>query len=332
MAMAATAMAIPILLKRGDTTAFFKCVSNVAVLGKWECSSEILKVDMGIVTGIAINPLTIELKPAGGAEFSLSSPNLQVSVITPPFLPNWPLKEAKGLATIEFEGIDIATLVKGAAPTTVANGKVSTTLPPSDLSIVVGAEAIFSRFVAALLEKQTIAFRLKGSLDATLEINTVKIPPSKVKFTIPGLAFNSPITLVGCNSFPKIEFSKLISITQDATSKSYILVADVSIFNPSELIVKLGELKFKAADLADQPIGTTVFDDFHLELGQNILRSTTTTDGPISEALLGTLTKEGGTFKLSGYEGSSANKILAAGLSKFKTDIEIPVLPKPTPA
>ncbi|CAO3567844.1 unnamed protein product [Mortierella alpina] len=108
-------------------------------------------------------------------------------------------------------------------------------------------------------------------------------------FIIPGLAFNSPITLKGCSGFPGIEFSKLISFVQDAT-KNFIMTADITLINPSDGAVKLGELKFLTTDVNGKALGTAVFTDFKLEQGPNILRVTVTSDEADPDGLIKDLT------------------------------------------
>lgn len=217
------------------------------------------------------------------------------------------------------------------SPTTVVGSKVSTVLPSTDLAILVGEEAGFSKFIAELLEKPAVDFRLKGGLDATLEIGTFPVPTTKLE--IKGLAFNSPITLVGCNSFPGMNFTKLISFTQDSKSKNFVLTADFTIDNTSDLVLKLGDLRFETRDSADVVIGTTVFKDFSLKQGRNEVRATTTTNVPNPDELLKVLTKEGGgVFKFWGYKDSSDSTILANGLLNFKVEIAVPTLPGPSTA
>ncbi|KAF9964092.1 hypothetical protein BGZ70_006943 [Mortierella alpina] len=325
-------MSIPIILKRGEPSGFFKCFTD------WECDSSILKTEIGLITGVTVKPLTIELKKPGGAEFSLSSSSMQASVLTPPGMKGWPLTHSKERATLEYLGIDVASLETTMAPTTVDGSKVSTVLAPADLSIKVGAENTFSAFIAALLGEAAVTFTLKGTLDAKLETTIPGLPPNflpkKTVFDIQGLAFNSPITLIGCNGFRDIKFSKLIRFVQDPTSKNFILEAEVTLTNPSDLEVKLGEVKFLTADNAGNAIGTAVFKDFQLKQGVNVLQVTVTSAVANPDELLKVLTTTGGnnTFHFAGYEGSSASKILARGLSKFKTQVVVPGLPAPSAA
>ncbi|KAF9978055.1 hypothetical protein BGZ75_010141 [Mortierella antarctica] len=335
--MAATAMSIPIMMmKRGDPTGFFSCVSDAMLSGTWMCKASIMSTDIGIVTNVMVMPLTIERNPPGGAEFNISSSSLQANVITPPFLKAWPLTQSKERATVVYKDKDIASFETAMSPTTVAGNKVSSVLPPAELSILVGAENNFSTFIAALLGLPSITFSLKGTLDATLELPVAGLPPKKTAVDIPGIAYNSPITLTGCDGFPGIKFSNLTSFTQDAVSKKYTLEGKITVDNPSDLVVKLGELRFQTADAKGNAIGISVFKDFHLERGPNTLTVTTTTTTTAEEAsldaLLSALTSTGSTFHLSGYKGSSDSQILADGLLNFKTTIDVPKLPAPSSA
>ncbi|KAF9284047.1 hypothetical protein BGZ68_004937 [Mortierella alpina] len=329
VAMAATALSVPSLMKRGDSSGFFLCIANSLQKGEWVCSTEVLKIDIGIVSKVEVKPLTIELNPPGGAPFSISSTNLQANVLQPPSpFPAWPLTHSRERATLEFKGGDIATFVTAMSPTKVEGSKVLTDFPRTDLAIVVGEEAGFSKFIAELLETPAVDFRLKGTLDATLKAMG-GFPPKLTDFNIEGLAFNSPITLVGCNSFQGIKFSKLVSFTQDPKSKNFVLTADVTIDNKSDLVLKLGDLRFETRDSANITIGTTVFKDFSLKKGPNEVRATTTTNVPNPDELLKVLTKDS-VFKFWGYKNSSDSTILANGLLDFKVEVVIPALPGPS--
>ncbi|KAF9574183.1 hypothetical protein EC968_007278 [Mortierella alpina] len=288
-----------------------------------------MKADVGILTEIRLKPLNITLKPPGGAEFSLASPHMEADVLTPSFLPSWPVKRSKQRATVEYNGIDIASLETAMSDSNVMGNIVSKTLPPADLSIIVGAEASFSAFIAALIMLPAVNFRLKGTLDAALEI-PAKFPMSEFKFVIPGLAYNAGVTLAGGNGFSGIKFSKLISFTQDPTSKKFILEADVTLNNPSDLVLKLGAFKFQSKDQQGNVVGTFAIKSYDLEQGLNELRATITSEGANPDGLLKVLTTTGATLTLSGYEGSSANKILADGMLKFETTITLPTLPAPS--
>lgn len=201
---------------------------------------------------------------------------------------------------------------------------VSLSLPKVHLRIIPGQESNFVAMMASLITQPEHTLTLSGFADATF--STMNLPLTPASFKVAGLGFESPITLKGCHNFPDTPFLKQISFTSDPATGTYTLASLVNIINPSQLVLTMGDVTYQLFDKNDKVVGTSLFKDVYLQMGDNeFTMITTITDKDVYEALI----KEGSTLTLRGFDGSSTNPILREALKSVELEV---VFPKLSPA
>lgn len=224
----------------------------------------------------------------------------------------------------QVDGIPIATFDTPSSPTTVNAGTLSTEVKNSLLKINPGQEGPFAAFMANLITKEDVPFTLRGNVDATFTTKAPFVGP----FRVTNIGFDSPISLRGCASFPKIDYLEQVSLTFDPATGFYTLESLVNINNPSQLVLNLGDISFQTIDKAGLSVGTTIFKNMNLEMGDKQFTAVTTiTVKTAYDALIA----NGDTFTFQGSKDSSANPILAESLKSLTTQVVIPKL-KPVAA
>jgi hypothetical protein len=205
----------------------------------------------------------------------------------------------------------------------VKGESLESVIQPSILTIAPGQAKNFGSFVAALISQEEHSFLLRGKADATLKTAAPPFTPIPQTFKVENIGVESPITLRGCNNFPKINYLEQVSFTLDPNGKTFTLTSSVSLENPSQLNLILGDVAFQTVNMNGVVIGTTVVKDMKINIGTTTYTAITTSSSMETyEALL----KEGTTLTLQGYDGSSTSPILVEGLKLMKLAIVVPKL------
>lgn len=190
------------------------------------------------------------------------------------------------------------------------------------LTIIPGQEENFVAFMVAILTKPEHTYSIRGDILAKLRVN-VPFTNLQKSLTTPKIAFDSPVTLKGFNSFPKVDFVKLQHATLDAATGNYILTATINIQNPSQFVLNLGDIAFLVADKKGSVVGHATVKDMKLNMGDNHVTGIVMGK---SEEMYNSLTTTGDDITFLGFEGSSSNPILAKSLMPLKVPLKVPKL------
>ncbi|KAF9997199.1 hypothetical protein BGZ80_009288 [Entomortierella chlamydospora] len=324
VALSATTLAMPTLYRRiVDGSGFFKCMATAITSGSWPtaCGSEVVN-DIGLIQGVDVDDLAIDFTISTNPSImGLSSSKLTANLIKIPAgfpYTSFPVTDSSQVDA----GVEVAQFTTPTSVTTVVGTTVSTAVGNSQLNILPGQEDSFVAFMSKLIKQASLALTIKGKLDITI---TAKIPFSTVSksVSIPNIAYSAPITLQGCNDFANVKFLKQISLTKDAAGQ-YTLTSSINIFNPSQLVLTMGDVKFNTIDKNGLTVGVTTFAGLRLAMGDNIVTAVTVFTSVDVIA--------GGTFAFQGFDGSSTNRVLAKALAGVKADITIPQLSPNTSA
>ncbi|KAF9352841.1 hypothetical protein BGX26_009357 [Mortierella sp. AD094] len=335
VALSATALAMPTLFKRiVDGTNVFICVSKAITSGSWSstCATEVMQ-DVGIVQLISVADLKIDLTISTDPTImGLSSSSMSVNLIkVPDNLPvpsfDFPVKDSSQ----DDAGVEIARFVTPKSITKVTGSNLVTVVANSILTILPEKEAYFVTFMSKLLNQVSLEMTLKGNLNATITVaggggGYIPGVPSSVSIT--GVAYSAPVTIQGCNSFIKVTYSEQSSFTKDSTGQ-YTLTSSIKIYNPSQLVLTMGNVVFNTIDKNGKVVGITSFTGLSLAMGDNTVTAVTVfTNADVYEALI----TAGYTFTFQGFDGSSTNRVLAKALATLTTNITVPILSPATPS
>ena len=191
------------------------------------------------------------------------------------------------------------------------------------IKIQLGQEDNFSAFMAKIVTQVSHSFTLRGYLNATVKTNAPPGPfPIPASFQVTNVGYETPITFKGCANFPKIGFLQQGSFTLDSATGFYILKFTGNINNPSQLILALGDVTYQLT-LNNEVVGTVLFDDVNLIMGDNPLSAIATIT---SKAAYDTLISVGASFGLQGFNGSSTHPILSKALESVRSQLPMPKL------
>ncbi|GJJ75482.1 hypothetical protein EMPS_07840 [Entomortierella parvispora] len=207
----------------------------------------------------------------------------------------------------------------------VVNGNtVSTTTPPSELVIDESAlNGIYSTFIGDLASEVTYTLGLRGTADSQLDLG----PFGTVE--IKGIPLDVETPMAGLNNLAGMKY--IYQVNSDFLSQPGFIVLQsiIQIHNPTNLTLNLGNLDLATAatGAVSGPLGSSTIANLTLSPGDNMIVSGTALDQslPAGAAFLGSLF--GGTNQnlvLTGFDKTSSNAQLNAGLAAMKSELFIP--------
>ncbi|KAF9344534.1 hypothetical protein BGX34_005568, partial [Mortierella sp. NVP85] len=291
--------------------------------GQWptDCAAAVVE-NIGIVQKIGFTGLNISYNAIDPTTLGFGT-LIAVDLIKVP-IPNfvWPLTECGQHVTLVDDNNTVAAYDNPSGPISVKDGVASISVNAA-VKIPLGQEDNFSAFMAKIITQVSHSFTVRGYFNATVKTNPslspVKIPEF---FQVTNVGYETSLTVGGCANFPKIGFLQQGNFTLDPATGFYILKFTANINNPSQLILSLGDVTYQLT-LNNEIVGTVLFDDVNLIMGDNPLSAIATIK---SKAAYDTLISVGASFGLQGFNGSSTHPILSKALESVRSQLPMPKL------
>lgn len=200
-------------------------------------------------------------------------------------------------------------------------GTLTSAVPDTLIKVAPGQEVGFTAFMKSLITQPTHTFALRGTVDGVVHTHGLPLVPES--FKVAGVGFEAPVTVKGCANFPNTPFLNQIGLTFDPATGITTLTSRVNLINSSQLVLIFGDVTYQILDKKGGVVGTSVFKNARLNIGDNpITMVTTITSKEVHDALI----TEGYTLTHQGFEGSSVNPILVGAFMAVKFDMVIPKL------
>ncbi|KAG0376491.1 hypothetical protein BGX24_007650 [Mortierella sp. AD032] len=328
--------ALPALYKQSTASeAAITCVAGLMAATPFDddCKKVFGPDGIQAVTSITLDALYLDFTDPDPLKVTLSSPEMTVGVTSfPGFTLN--LTDSRQYVTLIDNNVEIATYDTPWVKGTMNGNNFITTIGKSVVNVIPERTKEFSAFIAALVVNPSHKFILRGTADVNLTI-TGAVPGTDFggigglvpkltspPLSVPGIAFSSEVTLKGFNNFPKIDYIKEEAHSNNDDG-SFDITSRINIHNPSQLVVKLGDVYFKTFD-DKLEIGITSMKGLELKRGDNEI---TVVANAASAEIYQRVYQTGGTFSFQGFDKSSeTNNILAAGLAPLRTTCKVPAL------
>jgi hypothetical protein len=206
------------------------------------------------------------------------------------------------------------------APATAVGNTVTTTTPAAPLQVASGSHDIYSAFIGDLNLADTYELGLRGTTSSVLNLGVLGM------IEVKGIKLDVKSSIQGLQGLKDV---KLMSIAGIGLSNEGTKVTSVvKIHNPSKLTLKLGNMILKAGLNTTAPgySGKSYMNDMVLAPGDNELGALVVmeTGGPATTEIFNALNVGDVKLVLYGFEGSSPNPALAAGLGSLVTGVVLP--------
>lgn len=194
---------------------------------------------------------------------------------------------------------------------------MTTSFSTSPLSVFSNAHSAFSSFIGSLSTKATHPVTLQGAVDAKLNLGIFG------HLTIPGIGFKTETQFAGLDNLKGTKYVYMVDTVLD-TAFIY-LTSVIKINNPSKLTLLLGDLRLSTSTVNGY-VGISSIRNLKLVPGENYVLSYTDLDMayPASTQFLNDLYTQDVTLNLDGYNNTSSNVALNAGLAVIKSDLVVP--------
>ncbi|KAG9322324.1 hypothetical protein KVV02_001545 [Mortierella alpina] len=323
------------------------------------------KFDLSVVKSVELEDMAIDFTGPDPWASTLSSNQLIANLAHIPGF-SWPIQQVQ----LKDNGINLGHLESPFTAATVVRGRVLSSISHSTMKVFAESHTAFAGFIAAMATQRAHTFSIKGTADIIFNLGLLGV------HTIHGIDFVSDLTLRGLDSIRDIRCTAITEATLGVDDKgrqpdqgqghgTHMLVnALFDIYNPSQLLLTLGDcvlalsvpskdendptttdsdqntdLNTTKSPLHHHQIGTLHLDNLTLLLGENDARTgamvlDTTIDA--TRQFLKNAEHTPQRVHLSGFQGTSKNEALAAGLVALSTSLELPVfhasslLPEPS--
>ncbi|KAG0262706.1 hypothetical protein BG011_009836 [Mortierella polycephala] len=316
--VASMAVAAPIEKRETNASRITACFIGLVFTGAWPGSCQAaVAVNMGLIQSIAINQMTMDFTPADPWAPTTSSDSVVATMLSIPGL-TLPITSIRQHIILIDNGVQIGNIETPWADASVSGSTLTTSFPTSTLGVFSDAHTAFSSFVGSISTKAEHPLTLRGSVDAKLNLGLLGTR------TIPGIGFEAVVPMTGLNNLDPIEYKYLIDTNFDSPGFIY-LTTIINIVNPSHLTLKLGDVAFDTA-AASGRVGVSTIKDLALVPGDNYVMSATGLDMslPASTDFLTNLSSADGVLTLTGFEGTSSDVALNAGLGAMTSKLVVP--------
>ncbi|KAF9289016.1 hypothetical protein BGZ68_010171 [Mortierella alpina] len=261
--------------------------------------------------------MSMDFTPANPWAPLTSSSNVIATLLSVPGV-SIPIERIQQHIVLVDNNVQIGNIETPWTAAKVSGSTLTTSFPSTTLSVFTDAHAAFSSFISALSTKASHPVTLQGAVDAQLNLG---IFGSK---TIPGIGFKTTVLFDGLNNLSQMKFMYLIDTNFDTPNFIY-LTTIINIVNPSKLSLKLGDVNFSTAT-AGGYVGISSIKNLNLIPGNNYVLSSTGMDlsYPAAVDFMTNLGNADGVLTLTGYDKSSANVALNAGLAAVKSPLVVP--------
>ncbi|KAF9296977.1 hypothetical protein BGZ88_011395 [Linnemannia elongata] len=317
--VASTVLAAPVIEKRdANSDRIAACFVGLIFTGAWPGSCKAaVAVDLGLIRSIAINQMTMDFTTANPWAPTMASNSVVATMLSIPGI-TLPIDSVRQHVIVIDNGVQLGAFDTPWSAASVKGGTMTTAFTTSALNVFPEAKAAFSNFVGSLSTQASHPVTLKGSVDAKLNLGIFG------HLTIPGIGFNAVVPFKGLDNLKNIKYIYAIEVNPSIDGNIY-LAAIISINNPSQLTVNLGDVSFDASHNGAH-IGVSTVKNLKLVPGDNQVISYTTLDMSLTAAqqFSDSLAGASQVMSLSGFAGSSSNPALNGGLGGVKSGVTIP--------
>ncbi|KAG0256321.1 hypothetical protein BG011_004626 [Mortierella polycephala] len=313
-------IAAPVAVEKRDANSdrIAACFVGLIFTGSWPGSCKAaVAVNLGLIRSITVNQMTMDFSPADPWAPTTSSNSIVATMLSIPGI-TLPIDSVRQHIILADNDVQIGSIDTPWSAASVKGGALTTSFSTSTLNVFPASHGAFSNFISSLNTKASHPVTLQGAVDIKLNLGIFG------KLTIPGVGFKATTTFAGLNNLTPINYLFLIDTNFDNIG-FITLTTIVNIVNPSMLTLKLGDVAFDTA-ASEGRVGISTIKDLNLVPGDNYVLSTTDLDMalPAAGAFLGNLGNADGVLTLTGYEGSSSDVALNAGLAAMKSVLVVP--------
>ncbi|KAF9178316.1 hypothetical protein BGZ51_007884 [Haplosporangium sp. Z 767] len=315
---ASMAAAAPIEKRDANSERIAACFIGLVFTGAWPGSCQAaVAVNMGLIQSIAVNQMTMDFTPADPWAPTTSSSSVVAKMLSIPGL-SLPITSIRQHIILADNGVQIGNIDTPWADASVSGSTLTTSFATSTLNVFSNAHTAFSNFIGSISTKAEHPLTLRGSVDAKLNLGLLGTR------TISGIGFEAVVPMAGLNNLEQMQYKYLIDTNFDTIGFIY-LTTIINIVNPSHLTLKLGDVAFDTA-AAGGRVGVSTLKGLSLVPGDNYVMSTTGLDMslPGSTAFLTDLANADGVLTLTGFQGTSSDVALNAGLSTMTSKLVVP--------
>lgn len=277
------------------------------------------QVNLGLIKTISINQMSMDFTPSNPWAPTTSSNSVVATMLSIPGI-TLPIDSVRQHIILVDKGVQIGNIDTPWSAASVKGGTLTTSFTSSTLNVFSTSHTAFSNFVSALSTTASHPVTLKGAVDVKLNLGFFG------HLTISGIGFQATTNFQGLNNLQNMKY--IFQVNSDFLSMpgAILLESIIKINNPTNLSLKLGKINLATAS-GSGPVGNSTIQALTLVPGDNLVASTTVLDQslPAGKSFLGDLF--GGkdqTLVLTGYEKSSSNVALNAGLAAMKSNLLVP--------
>ncbi|KAF9961138.1 hypothetical protein BGZ72_004642 [Mortierella alpina] len=319
--LASVAVAAPVDVEKRDAASdrIAACFVGLIFTGAWPGSCQAaVAVNLGLIRSITVNQMTMDFSPADPWKPTTSSNSIVATMLSIPGI-NLPIDSVRQHIILVDNNVQIGHIDTPWSSANVKNGALTTSFSSSTLNVFPTSHAAFSNFIGALSTKVSHPMTLQGSVDAKLNLGIFG------HLTIPGIGFKATTQFAGLNNLP-LKYVYMIDTDLFSAPGFIKLTTIVNIVNPSKLTLKLGDITLNTASEAGH-VGTSTIKNLSLVPGDNYVVSLTAFDTslPAAEKFLSeVLPNKDGVLTLTGFDGTSTDLALNAGLAVMKSQLVVP--------
>ncbi|KAF9914425.1 hypothetical protein FBU30_002564, partial [Linnemannia zychae] len=275
-------------------------------------------VDLGLIRSIAINQMTMDFTTTNPWAPTMSSNSVVATMLSIPGI-TLPIDSVRQHVIVTDEGVQLGAFDTPWSASNVKGSSLTTAFTTSALNIFPESKAAFPKFISSLSTKASHPVTLKGAVDAKLNLGIFG------HLTIPGIGFNAVVPFKGLDSLKQMKFIYAIEIAPKEDLNTY-LTSIVTITNPSDLTLKLGNVNFVASSRGEY-IGTTSVRDLVLVPGDNQVLAYSVIEVakyPAAQRFSDGLNTNDEIMELSTSSNASTNPALNAGLATLRNSLTVP--------
>ncbi|KAK3824793.1 MAG: hypothetical protein J3Q66DRAFT_326052, partial [Benniella sp.] len=222
---------------------------------------------------------------------------------------------SQNVEILDKNGQVVGTLNTPYANATTSGDTVTTTTPAAPLEVAAGSHEIYSAFIGDLNLADKYELGLRGSANSVLDLGVLG------KIEVKGIKLDVKSSLDGLQGLKNVQFLSVVSI--DSPEGFMEVTSAVRIHNPSKLTLKLGNMVLRSGYNTTESgfAGNSYMTDMVLYPGDNDLSTLLRLDRsyPSATDIVNNLLTQNTTLVLYGFDGSSPNPALAAGLKSLVT-------------
>ncbi|KAG0042598.1 hypothetical protein BGZ83_000262 [Gryganskiella cystojenkinii] len=319
--LASAAVAAPIDVEKRDANSdrIAACFVGLIFTGAWPGSCQAaIAVNLGLIRSIAINQMSMDFTPSNPWAPTTSSNSVVATMLSIPGV-SLPIDSVRQHIILVDNGVQLGNIDTPWSAANVNGGTLTTSFTTSTLNVFSTSHNAFTNFISALSTTSSHPVTLQGAVDVKLNLGIFG------HMTLPGIGFKATTQFQGLNNLQNMKYIYQVSSNIDFVANTMTLYSIISIHNPTNLSLKLGNLNLNTAGPAGY-VGNSTITGFSLVPGDNNVVSTSIWDMqlPATQTLLQNLLDKDQTLLLTGYAQTSTNVALNAGLAAMKSNLLLP--------